>query len=261
MARRFAYLADWTDRIAKGELPHTKPLRPQGVERNIVVTTWDWLDEKHYLHDLIASDRRNPTVNAYGPLYGSAEYSTDMIPVLDPVKNSAGHIVAPIRDANTPEALGPGMQRAKNPCNRRLTGARKRSGTPRPTITTACSTRRAGSGLRRDFATPNNPAFCRKGSDHPSAKLFPLERTNRQITMYDPKTGKYTFVDTCFQTHHLQFGYDANDTLWTSGGGQVIGWVNTKMLDETGDIAQVAGLDRAGSGHQRQRQARRLRRA
>ena len=32
---------------------------------------------------------------------------------------------------------------------------------------------------------------------------------------------KYTFVDTCFQTHHLQFAYDANDTLWTSGGGAV----------------------------------------
>ncbi len=70
------YLADWTDRIAKGELPHAKPTRPQGVERNIVVTTWDWLDEKHYLHDLIASDRRFPTVNAYGPLYGSTELSS-----------------------------------------------------------------------------------------------------------------------------------------------------------------------------------------
>ena len=65
------YFADWTDRIAKGELPHTKPQRPQGVERNIVVTTWEWLNEKKYLHDLIASDRRYPTVNAYGPLYGS----------------------------------------------------------------------------------------------------------------------------------------------------------------------------------------------
>ncbi|HEX5606064.1 MAG TPA: carboxypeptidase-like regulatory domain-containing protein [Candidatus Binatia bacterium] len=31
------YLADWTDRIAKGELPHTKPARPQGIERNVVV--------------------------------------------------------------------------------------------------------------------------------------------------------------------------------------------------------------------------------
>src|SRR5205814_5878851 len=104
----FRYLADWTDRIAKGELPHAKPPRPQGIERNIVVTTWDWMDDKHYLHDLIASDRRRPTINAYGPLFGSAEYSTDLIPILDPVKNTAKTFKAPVRDPNTPEALGPG---------------------------------------------------------------------------------------------------------------------------------------------------------
>jgi len=42
---------------------------------------------------------------------------------------------------------------------------------------------------------------------------------------------KYTFVDTCFQTHHLQFAYDANENVWTTGGGPVVGWVNTKMFD------------------------------
>ena len=34
----FKYYADWTERIAQGELPHSKPTRPQGLERNIVVT-------------------------------------------------------------------------------------------------------------------------------------------------------------------------------------------------------------------------------
>ncbi len=47
------YFADWTDRIAEGELPHTKPQRPEGIERNLVITTWDWADEKHYLHGYI----------------------------------------------------------------------------------------------------------------------------------------------------------------------------------------------------------------
>ena len=56
----FANFGDWTDRIAKGELPFAKPPRPQGVERNIVVTLRDWMNEKQYLHDLIASDRRYP---------------------------------------------------------------------------------------------------------------------------------------------------------------------------------------------------------
>ena len=64
---------------------------------------------------------------------------------------------------------------------------------------------------------------------------------------------KYTFVDTCFGTHHLQFGYDANDTLWTSGGGPVVGWVNSRMFDETGDAARSQGwtafvLDTNGNG-------------
>ena len=42
----FTNFGDWTDRIAKGELPHAKPPRPQGVERNIVVTLRDWMNEK-----------------------------------------------------------------------------------------------------------------------------------------------------------------------------------------------------------------------
>ena len=66
------YYGEWTDRIAKGELPAAKPPRPQGVERNVVVTSWEWGTEKTFLHDLSSSDRRNPTVNPYGPLYGSA---------------------------------------------------------------------------------------------------------------------------------------------------------------------------------------------
>ena len=56
----FQYLGDWTDRIAKGEIPHSRPPRPHGAERNIVITLRDWMDEKHYLHDLISSDRRYP---------------------------------------------------------------------------------------------------------------------------------------------------------------------------------------------------------
>jgi len=65
--RALAMWGDWTDRIAKGELPATAPQRPQGKERNVVVTMWDWADPKAYLHDEIASDKRNPIVNPNGP--------------------------------------------------------------------------------------------------------------------------------------------------------------------------------------------------
>ncbi len=55
---------------------------------------------------------------------------------------------------------------------------------------------------------PGTPAFCRKGSDNPYAKVFPLDKNERQLAMFDPKTQKFTFIDTCFGTHHLQFGFD-----------------------------------------------------
>src|SRR5947207_2760522 len=74
--RALAMFADWTDRIAKGEVPPAPP-RPQGAERNVVITEWDWADPKAYLHDEVSTDRRNPTVNANGLLYGSLELSAD----------------------------------------------------------------------------------------------------------------------------------------------------------------------------------------
>ena len=72
----------------KGELPAEAPPRPQGVERNVVITQWDWADPKAYLHDEISTDKRNPTVNANGLIYGSPEESRDYLPVLDPVHNT-----------------------------------------------------------------------------------------------------------------------------------------------------------------------------
>jgi hypothetical protein len=52
----------------------------------------------------------------------------------------------------------------------------------------------------------DNPAFCKEGSDHPSAKLSLLKESSRQLAMLDPKTMKYTFIDTCFGTHRPQTG-------------------------------------------------------
>jgi hypothetical protein len=107
--RGLRMLGDWTDRIAKGELPATVPPRPQGLERNVVITVWDWSGPKTYLHDEIATDKRNPTINAYGSLYGATENSTDFVPILDPVKNTATTVRIPVRDPKTPSAANTEM--------------------------------------------------------------------------------------------------------------------------------------------------------
>ena len=249
----FRLFGEWTDRIAKGELPHSKPARPQGVERNIVVTLRDWMNEQDYLHDLISSDRRNPTVNAYGPLYGSPEYSSDLIPILDPVKNVATTYKAPVRDPDMPLSLGPGHAAALDPLMASAYWGNERIWDTRVNNHNSMFDKRGRLWLAAAVRGADNPAFCREGSDHPSAKAFPLERSTRHLAMLDPKTQKYTFVDTCYGTHHPQFGYDANDTLWTSGGGPVVGWLNTKMFDATGDAARSQGwtaliLDTNGNG-------------
>ena len=62
-------------RIGRAGLPLVNSARaaarPQGVERNIVVTEWDWATPKAYLHDEHSTDKRDPTINANGPLYGA----------------------------------------------------------------------------------------------------------------------------------------------------------------------------------------------
>ena len=244
--RVLAMFADWTDRIAAGEVPPA-PRRPQGLERNVVITEWDWADPKSYLHDEVSTDRRNPTLNANGMIYGSLELSSDYLPVLDPAHNAVSRVPLTVRDPNTRPATGPytgapsaywgtdTLWTAKNNVHNPMLDARGRvwiTSTVRP---------------------PENPDFCKAGSSHPSAKLFPLARAGRHLAVYDPKTKQLTHISTCFGTHHLMFAEDANNTLWTSGGGPVVGWFNTKMFDETGDEEKSQGwtaliLDTNGNG-------------
>jgi len=241
------YLADWTDRIAAGELPSTRPTRPSGLERNVVATVRDWADAKTYLHDLSGTDRRNPTVNGYGPLYGSPELSTDNLAIFDPQRNVATSFRVPVRDADTPSAhddavVAPSAYWGTE----RIWGSRASVHNP-------MLDRRGRVWLTARIRAPANPAFCRKGSTHPSAIGFATEQSDRQLAVYDPKNGRYTFVDTCFSTHHLQFAEDANETLWTSGGREVVGWLDTRKFDQTGDAAASQGwapfvLDTDGNG-------------
>jgi len=247
----FKYFGDWTDRIAKGDLPKNKPPRPQGLERNIVVTSWEWGEPDKYLHDLISSDRRDPTVNSYGLLYGSPEYATDIIPILDPKTNTVTTFKAPVRDSDMPESLGPGHAAILKPMQPSAYWGDRQIWDTRINNHNSMFDQQGRVWMAAAFRGPDNPAFCKKGSDHPSAKIFPLDRNVRQITILDPKTQKYTFVDTCFGSHHLQF--DASGRLWTSGTGQVAGWIDTKKFDETGDAAQSQGwapfvLDTNGNG-------------
>jgi hypothetical protein len=229
------YLADWTDRIAAGEVPAAQPQRPSGIERNIVATVRDWSDGKAYLHDLSGTDRRDPSVNANGLLYGAPELSTDNFPILDPQHNTATTFKALVRDADTPTTHDdPVIQPSPYWGEERIWDSRAVAHNP-------MLDRSGRVWYTARIRAAANPAFCKQGSTHPSAMAFPLNTSDRQLAMYEPKSGKYIFVDTCFGTHHLQFSEDASDTLWTSGGRDAVGWLDTKKFISTGDAAASQG--------------------
>ena len=231
--RALAMFADWTDRIAAGELPAVAPSRPQGKERNVVVTMWDWADPKVYLHDEIASDKRNPTVNPNGPVYGALEASADYIPTVDPKNHTAGQVRLTVRDPKTPsEASVPPAQPSPFWGDEVIW-------TSQTSAHSFAMDRQARVWVASRIRPNQTAAHCRQGSNHPSAMVFPITQSNRQMHLYDPKTKQVTTIDTCFGTHHLNF--DNNDTLWFTGGGPVEGWFNTKIYDETKDEAKAQG--------------------
>ncbi len=245
--RALALFGDWTDRVKAGELPFAKPPRPQGVERNIVVTLWDWHSPTAYLHDEVATDKRNPRVNAGGPLFGSPEESSDFIPVLDPVRNVAAKVKAPARDKNTPTTKD-NVIAAPSPYWGNTPIWDSRTNIHNPMFDD-----KGRVWLTSRIRASETPAFCRAGSSHPSARAFPTQTTGRNLAMYDPATRKFSLIDTCFSTHHLNFAYDGDNTLWTSGGGDVVGWLNTKTYLATGDEQKSQGwtaliLDTNGDG-------------
>jgi hypothetical protein len=241
-----ATLSDWTDRIRNGALPPAPP-RPQGAERNVVITQWDWADPKAYLHDEVSTDRRNPTVNANGLLYGSLELSADYLPVLDPVRHTTTRVPLTVRDPKTQSAQAPTMLQPSPYWGDEVLWNSKNN------VHNPMLDEKGRVWITSAVRPPENPAFCKEGSSHPSAKLFPVERASRHLAVYDPKTKQITHISTCFGTHHLMFAEDANGTLWTSGGGQVVGWLNTKMFDETHDEEKSQGwtalvMDTNGNG-------------
>ncbi len=235
--RAYRMFADWTDRIKNGELPFDKPQRPAGIERNFVVTLWDWATPKIYLHDAISTDKRDPTVNANGLIYGSPEESSDYVPVLDPIHNTTKLIKHPYRDADTPSSLEVPHGTSQFWGDEQIWDGHTSNHNP-------MMDEKGRVWFTARIRGTDDPARCKDGSAMPSADVAPLKESFRQLSVYDPKTEKWSLIDTCFTTQHLTFAWDKKDTLWLSAGlpqSGVVGWVDTKQFDETHDEVQSQG--------------------
>ena len=239
---------NWTDAIAAGELPFSKPQRPQGISRNVVITEWEWSEPTAYLHDEISTDRWNPNVNANGKIYASPEDSTDYMPVLDPAANADSEVKIPVRDPSTPNVTT--RPHGFSPFWGSNTIWNSQTITHNPMMDDK------GRIWMTSQIRPNaNPDWCKAGSSQASAKAFPITDSNRNIAMYDPASKKFTLISTCFPTHHLAFSRDHNRLFFSGGvaGPGVLGWLDVKKFEETGDEMQSQGwtpfvLDTSGDG-------------
>ena len=251
----FKYFGDWTDRVAKGELPKSKPARPSGIERNVVISSWEWATEKHFVHDLISSDRRNPTVNAYGPLYGSNEYSSDDMPILDPNTHKVTFFKMPVADPNMPETFGPPLH--PNATLKPI-GASAYWGDEKIWSQQANNHNgmfdEQGPRLVRSFGARHRQSRILQEGLRPSVGQSVSARTVRPASL-DARS-----QDNEVQLHRYLLRHPSSAVrircrqyLVVLGTGPVAGWVNTKVWDETGDAAKAQGwapfvLDTSGNG-------------
>jgi hypothetical protein len=230
-----AMLANWTERIAKGEAPTQAPPRPQGVERNLVVTWWDWGSDKDGRTDSTPSDIHSPRVNANGPVYGVSQ-PTDLLTIVDPLENRATAIKIPSTAPKT------GASPAPSP----YWGAEniwERSSDPR----SAAMDSQGRVWFTGRIRAGQNPAHC---TSNAFGKYYPLANGGRQVMMYDPKTKQFTGVDTCFTADHNQI---ARDKTMYFGMNNALGWLDLNAYEKTKNAESSQGwcpavLDTTGDG-------------
>ncbi len=234
--------AVWTQKIAAGAVPKEKPPRPQGIERNVVLSVWDWANGRQ-IHDEISTDRRKPTVNQNGLIYGASS-STGTIQWLDPVKHETGEIPIPGDDGKHDMNAYP-----HNPMIDQK-GRLWVTDSSRGRIMNAT----AAKGGKMASPLGERAAYCADPKLNKHAGLFPLTGNNTSsMLMYDPETKQMIRIPVCYGVHHLGFGYDKDNTLYFSGGRDVYGWINTRVWDETKDANKSQGwcptvLDTNGDG-------------
>jgi hypothetical protein len=244
--RALEMYADWTDRIAAGELPPV-PARPSGNERNVVITMWDVGNETSYMHDEISTSKQDARVNANGPVWAVDSAHGKWISV-DPNENTTTEIDIPTRDdPKTMRSRFPRtMLKPSNFWGEEVVHAGV-SDPHNPMMDNK------GRLWATTTVSQQHPEWCKDGKVNKFAAYFPgTNPSARHASVYDPATGKFELIYTCFGTHHLQFS-DQQDMLYFSGGGPTVPWVNLKIWEQTKDEKAATGwcptvLDTNGDG-------------
>jgi hypothetical protein len=242
--------ADWTERIAKGEVPPAPP-RPKGLERNLVVTLWDVGDDHSFMHDEVSTDKNHPTVNANGRVYAVSAGHGQLV-VLDPNEHSTLALDIPTREPkqNVPSRFpAPGRPSLHWGNEHLWANPPYNPADPHNPMLDSKGRVWMTSKIRSD----KDPSWCSQATNK-FAEWFPLQSSGRQAAFYDRGTQAFTLIDTCYSTHHLQFDNDPDETVYFNELlGPIFGWIDTKVYDQTKDEQKAVGwcgqvLDTNGDG-------------
>lgn len=208
---------DWSDAIAAGAYPEPAPPRPAGLERNVVLSLWDWATPQGSRSDAQGTYEGDPTFNANGRVYGVHQEDT-MLSWLDPQTHEVGRV----------ELDAPGLRSIAMDGQGRLW---------------------ATAQLPRGEAPPE---FCAPSSDNPYLQYYRPGGVAKQAVVYDPDTDEVEKIPTCVAVDHNHFSEEADKPLYF-GVSDAVAWVSTAVWDETKDAEASQGwcpavLDTNGDG-------------
>jgi hypothetical protein len=263
--RGIAMFADWTSRITAGEVPPMPP-RPQGLERNVVLTLWDLGAPESFFHGLVTTYKWNPRVNANGPAF-EADWERGNLVFVDPQENSASTIRLPLRNEADRKSMPPwSEQKITTPSPYWGNDLVWKEDVVNPANTQMDSKGRLWINMQN--RKPEAPDFCKSSSGNVFAKTWEegntrnadVERIDldlRQsagrvlkpwenppgwgVDIYDPKTEKIVAVDLCFGQSHAAVANDKDETVYFSLRRGGLGWFKTRVWDETHDAAKAQG--------------------
>ena len=223
-------LADWTESIEKGALPPVPP-RPTGIERNIVSTQWDVGDDHSFMHDEISTDKNHPTVNGGGPNY-AVNAGHGALVILDQADNNQYSLDIPTRDSKdkVPSRF-PSPNRPSFFWGNEHLWANPPYNPADPHNPMMDSKGRVW--ITSKIRGNQEPSWCSDPSNK-YAEWFPRRNSARQASVYDPKTKKFSLIETCYSTHHVVIDNDPDETVYFNElSGPVFGWIDSKIWDQT----------------------------
>jgi hypothetical protein len=229
-------LADWGSRVAAGEVPPAPP-RPTGIERNVVVSQWDWGADISFVHDLISTDKRNPTLYPYGKVYGVDRTGGGRLLVLDPMKNTVDMLQVEPRDKSHGFSLTKDYYRGAEENQAYVGEDPEWMASPHNPmfdehgrVWMTMQIRAGGKNYYPQWTKNTIVTGSNDPADIDAAhNMLAARGNNMQLGYYDTKTNKFVGVDTAYNTHHLQLDWEGR--IWTDGGGSAAGMLDTKKLD------------------------------